>query len=217
MSVRVVVADDQDLVRAGLRLVIGTQDDLEVVGEARDGREAVELARRLRPDVALLDIAMPVMTGLTAAGRVLALPEPPRVILLTTYDTDEHLEGALAAGVSGFLLKTSPPERLFAALRAAATGEALLDPAVTPRVIAGYAGRRAARPSLDGLTPRETDILRLVARGRTNAEIAAGLFITQATVGTHINRLLAKLSLRSRAQLVAHAYEAGLLRPGDDD
>jgi DNA-binding NarL/FixJ family response regulator len=218
MSVRIVVADDQDMIRAGLRLMIGTQDDLEVVGEGRDGLEAVELVRRLRPDVALLDIAMPAVTGLTAARQIMALPEPPRVIMLTTYDTDDHLDAALGAGVSGYLLKTSPPEQLFAAIRTAVLGQAVLDPAVTPRVIAGYAAHQRPVPAgLDMLTPREVDILRLVARGQTNTEIATALFISQATVGTHINRLLAKLSLRTRAQLVAHAYESGLLRPGERD
>ncbi|TMR98948.1 response regulator [Nonomuraea basaltis] len=216
MIVRLVIADDQEMIRAGLRMVLGTQGDLEVVGEARDGREAVELVRRLRPDVALLDIAMPAVTGLTAARQIMTLPGPPRVIMLTTYDSDDHLAAALGAGVSGFLLKSSPPEQLFAAIHAAVRGQALLDPAVTPRVIAGYAGR-AAPSSLDALTPREVDILRLVARGLSNAEIAAALFITQATVGTHINHLMTKLALRTRAQLVAHAYESGLLRPGKQE
>ncbi|WP_248960123.1 response regulator [Sphaerisporangium perillae] len=226
MSVRVVIADDQAMVRTGLRLVLSTQDDLEVVGEAGDGDEAVELARRLRPDVVLLDIAMPRADGLAAARRILSGTTPPRVIMLTTFDTDENLRAALAAGVSGFLLKVSPPEQLFAAVRAAARGEALLDPAVTSRVIAGYAGVTGNAPDTGGagyaakarpadvLTPRELDVLRLIARGLSNAEMAAALFIGEATVGTHVNRLLAKLALRDRAQLVRYAYESGVVRAG---
>ncbi|MGI5273083.1 response regulator [Nonomuraea sp. CA-218870] len=216
MTVGVVVADDQAMIRAGLRLIIGTQPDLTVLGEAADGRAAIDLVVRLRPDVVLLDIDMPGVDGLAAAGEILAAPRPPRVIMLTTYDTDENLDRALRAGVSGFLLKVSPPERLFAAIRAAAGGEALLDPAVTGRVIAGY-GRvpKPPAPAAEGLTPREREVLRLIAGGLSNGEIAAALVITEATVSTHINRLLAKLGLRDRAQAVRYAYERGLVRPGD--
>lgn len=216
MRVRVVVADDQAMVRAGLRLVLESQDDLSVVGEAADGQEAVELVRRLRPDVVLLDIAMPRMDGVTAARILLEDPEPARVIMLTTFDGDEHLRAALGAGVSGFLLKVSPAEQLFAAVRAAARGQASLDPAVTSRVIAGYAATLPEPPArgVEHLTPRELDVLKLIARGLSNAEISAALFIGEATVGTHINRLLAKLSLRDRAQLVRHAYESGVVSAG---
>ncbi|GAA3441493.1 response regulator [Planomonospora venezuelensis] len=212
MTVSILLADDQATVRRGLRLVIGTQPDFEVVGEATDGREAVDAARRLEPDVVLLDIAMPGMSGIAAARELLAAPRPPRIVMLTTYDTDENLEGSLRAGVSGFLLKVSPPERLFAAIRTAASGLATLDPAVTARVMAGYVGAPATP---DGLTRREREVLVLIGRGLSNAEIAAVLFIGPSTVGTHINRLLAKLRLRDRAEAVRYAYEHGLVRPRD--
>ncbi|MFC4060472.1 response regulator [Planomonospora corallina] len=212
MTVSILVADDQAMIRRGIRLMLGTQPDLQVVGEAADGRQAVELARRLRPDLVLLDIAMPVLNGVAAARELLADPEPPRIVILTTYDTDENLEGALRAGVSGFLLKVSPPERLFAAIRTAMGGMASLDPAVTSRVMAGYVGAPAVPESL---TPREREVLELIGRGLSNAEIAGTLFIGPSTVGTHINRLLAKLGLRDRAEAVRHAYEHGLVRPRD--
>ncbi len=217
MSSAIVIADDQAMIRAGLRLVIGTQPDLAVVGEAADGLEAVDLVRDLRPDVVLLDIAMPRLDGLAAARRILSEPDPPRVIMLTTYDTDENLDHAIRARVSGFLLKVSPPEQLFAAIRTAARGDALLDPAVTRRVIAGY-GRppEPAPPPESGLTPRELDVLVLIARGLSNAEISATLVVSDATVSTHINRLLAKLGLRDRAQAVRYAYESGIIRPGTE-
>ncbi|WP_319018273.1 response regulator transcription factor [Microbispora sitophila] len=212
----ILIADDQAMVRAGLRLVIGTQPDLAVLGEASDGERAVELARSLRPDVVLLDIAMPRLDGLEAARRILSAPVPPRVIMLTTYDTDENLDQALHTGVSGFLLKVSPPEHLFAAIRSAARGEVLLDPAVTGRVVDAYRrAQPAAPPPETGLTAREEQVLRLVARGLSNGEIADTLSISEATVSTHMNRLLAKLGLRDRAQAVRYAYESGLVRPGD--
>ncbi|GIH97108.1 response regulator [Planobispora siamensis] len=210
MTVSVLLADDQATVRRGLRLIIGTQPDLRVVGEAADGREAVEAVRRLRPDVALLDIAMPRMTGIAAAGEILAGPAPPRIVMLTTYDTEDNLEGALRVGVSGFLLKVSPPEQLFSAIRAAAGGLAVLDPAITRRVMAGYVGTPAGP---DGITRREREVLVLIGRGLSNAEISASLAISVSTVGTHINRLLAKLALRDRAEAVRYAYEHGLVRP----
>ncbi|GIH77854.1 response regulator [Planobispora longispora] len=212
MTVSVLLADDQATVRRGLRLVIGTQPDLRVVGEAADGREAVEAVRRLRPDVALLDISMPGMNGIAAARELLADPEPPRIVMLTTYDTDENLEGSLRAGVSGFLLKVSPPEQLFTVIRTAASGLAALDPAITARVMAGYVGAPAEQGDL---TPREREVLTLIGRGLANAEIAAALHISLSTVATHINRLLAKLCLRDRAEAVRHAYEHGLVRPRD--
>ncbi|MEN3539105.1 response regulator transcription factor [Microbispora sp. ZYX-F-249] len=212
----ILIADDQAMIRAGLRLVIGTQPDLAVLDEASDGERAVELARSLRPDVVLLDIAMPRLDGLEAARRILSAPEPPRVIMLTTYDTDENLDHALHAGVSGFLLKVSPPEHLFAAIRSAARGELLLDPAVTGRVVDAYRRTQPVTPPPEtGLTPREEQVLRLVAQGLSNGEIAGTLSISEATVSTHMNRLLAKLGLRDRAQAVRYAYESGVVRPGD--
>ncbi|MEU9885344.1 response regulator transcription factor [Sphaerisporangium sp. NPDC051011] len=216
MTVRVVVADDQAMVRAGLRMVVESEPGMEVVGEAADGAEAVALARRLRPDVVLMDISMPVMDGLTAARRVLGDPDPPRIIILTTFDTDENLYAALRAGASGFLLKVSPPEQLVEAVRVVAAGDALLDPAVTTRVIASFAGRyEPVRPSsLDELTRRELEVLRHLARGLTNAEIAGELFVGEATVKTHVARVLMKLGLRDRAQAVVFAYESGVVRPG---
>ncbi|MED7929677.1 response regulator transcription factor [Nonomuraea sp. LP-02] len=218
----VLIADDQAMIRAGLRLMLETQPDLAVVAEAADGRQAVELARAHRPDVALLDIAMPHVNGLEAARRILAANPAPRVIMLTMYDTDDNLDRSLHAGVSGFLLKGSPPEHLFAAVRSAARGEILLDPAVTGRVVDAY--RRTSPPPQtlppqtppgSALTAREQQVLRLIAQGLSNAEIAAALAIAEATVSTHLNRLLAKLGLRDRAQAVRHAYETGLIRPGE--
>ncbi|MEV7808628.1 response regulator transcription factor [Microbispora sp. NPDC088329] len=215
-AIGILIADDQAMIRAGLRLVIGTQPDLDVLGEASDGERAVELARSLRPDVVLLDIAMPRLDGLEAARRILSAPAPPRVIMLTTYDTDENLDHALRTGVSGFLLKVSPPEHLFAAIRSAARGEVLLDPAVTGRVVDAYRRTQpAAPPPGTGLTAREEQVLRLVARGLSNGEIAHTLSISEATVSTHMNRLLAKLGLRDRAQAVRYAYESGVIRPGE--
>lgn len=214
--IRVLVADDQRMVRAGLRMVIETEPDIQVVGEAGDGAEAVTLARRLLPDVVLMDIAMPRQDGLTATRVLLATPNPPRVIVLTTFDTDENLHDALRAGASGFLLKVSSPEHLITAIRVVAAGEAILDPAVTTRVIASYAGTPGPQPppELADLTPRETDVLRLVARGMSNGEIAAALTVGEATVKTHVARVLMKLALRDRVQAVVYAYESGLIRPG---
>ncbi|GAA4925738.1 DNA-binding NarL/FixJ family response regulator [Nonomuraea thailandensis] len=214
--ISILIADHQAMIRAGLRLMIETQPDLSVLCEASDGEQAVELAGRHHPDVALLDIAMPRTNGLEAARRILSAPRPPRVIMLTMYDTDENLDVSLHAGVSGFLLKGAPPEHLFAAIRSAARGDMLIDPAVTGRVVDAY--RRAApppEPSPSGLTAREKQVLRLVAYGLSNSEIAAELSIAEATVSTHLNRLLAKLALRDRAQAVRYAYESGLIRPGD--
>ncbi|MGP3915120.1 response regulator [Nonomuraea sp. 10N515B] len=213
--ISILIADDQAMIRAGLRLMIETQPDLSVLGEASDGERAVELARSRRPDVVLLDIAMPRLDGLEAARRILAEPGPPRVIMLTMYDTDENLDLSLHAGVSGFLLKGSPPEHLFAAIRSAARGDILLDPAVTGRVVDAYRRVTPPSPPLSGLTAREEQVLRLVAGGLSNSEVADALSITEATVSTHLNRLLAKLSLRDRAQVVRYAYESGIVRPGD--
>jgi DNA-binding NarL/FixJ family response regulator len=216
MSITVVIADDQRMLRAGLRMVIETEPDLTVIGEASDGAEAVSVGRRLRPDVVLMDIAMPRQDGLSATRALLAAPHPPRIIVLTTFDTDENLYRALRAGASGFLLKVSSPEHLITAIRVVAGGEALLDPAVTTRVISAFAGRPGpvAPPELAELTPRETDVLRLLARGSSNAEIAAGLGVGEATVKTHVARVLMKLGLRDRIQAVVYAYESGLVRAG---
>ncbi|WP_433207812.1 response regulator [Dactylosporangium sp. CS-047395] len=215
-AIKVVVADDQKMVRAGLRMVIETEPDMAVVGEAGDGAEAVSLARRLRPDVVLMDIAMPRQDGLAATRALLKQPEPPRIVVLTTFDTDENLYNALRAGASGFLLKVSSPEHLITAIRVVASGEALLDPAVTTRVIAAFAGGPGPQPppELGELTARETDVLRLMARGRSNAEIAAALVLGEATVKTHVARVLQKLNLRDRVQAVVYAYESGLIRAG---
>ncbi|WP_432995646.1 response regulator [Dactylosporangium sp. CA-233914] len=204
------------MVRAGLRMVIETEPDMAVVGEAGDGVEAVALARRLRPDVVLMDIAMPRQDGLAATRALLATPSPPRIVMLTTFDTDENLYNALRAGASGFLLKVSSPEHLITAIRVVASGEALLDPAVTTRVIAAFAGGPGpqAPPELAELTTREADVLRLMARGMSNGEIAAALTLGEATVKTHVARVLMKLGLRDRVQAVVYAYESGLIRAG---
>ena len=216
MTISVVIADDQRMLRAGLRMVIETEPDMNVVGEASDGVEAVGVVRRLRPDVVLMDIAMPRQDGLAATRTLLATPDPPRIIVLTTFDTDENLYRALQAGASGFLLKVSSPEHLITAIRVVAGGEALLDPAVTTRVISAFAGRPGPEqpPELGELTPRETDVLRLMARGLSNAEISAALTVGEATVKTHVARVLMKLGLRDRVQAVVYAYESGLVRAG---
>ncbi|WP_346113839.1 response regulator transcription factor [Nonomuraea maheshkhaliensis] len=216
MGIRIVIADDQAMVRAGLRMVVESDPGMEVVGEAADGREAVAVARRTRPDIVLMDISMPRLDGLAAARELLDVPSPPKVITLTTFDTDENLHAALRAGTSGFLLKVSPPEQLIEAIKVVHAGDALLDPAVTRRVIASFAGRAEPRPApaLAELTPRELEVLRLLARGRTNAEIARELYVGEATVKTHVARVLMKLSLRDRAQAVVFAYETGVVSPG---
>jgi len=220
-AVRVVLADDQEMVRAGLRMLIDFQPDLEVVGEAADGVEAVEVVTRLRPDVVLMDVRMPRCDGIEAARRVLAAVPDVAVVVLTTFDEDGSLAEALRAGVSGFLLKTAPPEQLLHAIRTVAAGNGLLDPAVTLRVIAASAKAPAPDPSsaarLAGLTTRETDVLRLVAEGLTNAEIAAALYLGEATVKTYLSRMLMKLELRDRVQAVAFAFRSGLvpLHPTD--
>lgn len=215
MTIRVLVADDQQMIRAGFRLILSAEPDIEVAGEAADGAEAVTLARQLRPDVVLMDIRMPTLDGLEATRQLLA--EVPagvaRVIVLTTFDDDEYVFGALHAGASGFLLKNSAPERLIDAIRVVAGGEALLAPSVTRQVIDEFTrrpARQAAPPVLSELTERERDVLQEIAAGLTNAEIAARLYVSEATVKTHVSHLLMKLGLRDRVHAVIYAYQHGL-------
>jgi len=218
--IRVVVADDQALVRGGFRLILQTQPDIEVVGEAADGREAVARTREQRPDVVLMDIRMPGMDGLEATRRLMTTQNPPRVLMLTTFDLDGYVYDALRAGASGFLLKDVRPEQLADAVRAVAAGDTLLAPAITRRLVEQYLRRPppgARTPlGLGELTDRELDVLRLVARGRSNQQIAGTLFLGESTVKTHLTHLFAKLGLRDRAQAVVLAYESGLIQPGDD-
>ncbi|MBO3736842.1 response regulator [Actinoplanes flavus] len=212
MSVRVVVADDQEIVRTGLAIMLNAQPDIEVVGEAGDGRQAVELARRLRPDVCLLDIRMPGIDGIEAT-RLLAGPavaDPLPVVVITTFDLDEYVYAALRAGARGFLLKDAGTALLGQAVRAAASGDALIAPAVTTRLLKAFAGTAPApapRQPVDPLTEREEQVLALVARGRTNAEVAAELFITLSTVKTHVTSLMNKLGARNRVEVAIWAYE----------
>ncbi|MFJ8081861.1 response regulator [Streptomyces sp. NPDC096205] len=221
--IRVLVVDDQFLVRSGLVALLRAAPGMEVVGEAADGPEAVSLAAKTRPDVVLMDIRLPGMTGIEATERILAeAAEPaPRVLILTTFDLDEYVYDALRAGACGFLLKDAGPERLLAAVTAVHGGDALFAPAVTRRLVEAYTGRGGARtgprplPGLEALTGREAEVLRLVARGLTNAEAADRLFISEATVKTHLNRTMTKLGLTSRAQAVVVAYETGLVTPGE--
>jgi DNA-binding NarL/FixJ family response regulator len=221
-EVRIVIADDHELVRVGYAGLLGTQADFTVVGTARDGAEAVRVCRERRPDVVLMDVRMPVMDGIEATGRLRG-PDAPRVLVLTTFDLDEHVYDALAAGASGFLLKDVTAERLFDAVRVVAAGEALLAPAVTRRLIAEFArqrprsraqGAQDAQGVLCALTPRETDVLRLLAEGLSNPEVAARLRVGEETVKTHVSRVLSKLGLRDRTQAVVMAYESGLVVPG---
>ena len=216
----VVIADDQDLVRSGLRALLEARG-VDVVGEAEHGRAAVEATRSLRPDVLVMDIRMPVMDGIEATREVVATGLPTRVLILTTYDLDEYVYQALRAGAGGFMLKSSRPDRLVDAIHIVAGGEALLAPSLTQRLIAEHVRRPPPRTGipeeLRELTEREREVLALVARGLSNDEIAATLVVSLATVKTHVNRVLGKLDLRSRAQAVVAAYETGLVRPGDDN
>ncbi|MFJ5885532.1 response regulator [Kitasatospora cineracea] len=218
MTIRVLLADDQELVRAGLTMALSGLPDLEVVGEAGTGTEAVRLAAALRPDVVLMDIRMPGADGIEATRAVSAGPEPPRVLVLTTFDDDENVHAALRAGASGFLVKDMALVDIIAAIRVVAAGDALIAPGVTRRLIEDFAARPAParRPRrLDGITGREREVLTLVGRGRSNTEIAAELFIGAATAKTHVARLLTKLGARDRVHLVIAAYEAGLVSPSD--
>jgi DNA-binding NarL/FixJ family response regulator len=216
--IRVLVVDDQALVRGGFRLILESQPGVEVVGEAADGREALAMARELRPDVVLMDVRMPGMDGLEATRRLLSDPKAPRVLMLTTFDLDEYVYDALRAGASGFLLKDVRPEQLADAVRVVAEGETLLAPAITQRLVQQYVRRLrpgTTRPAaLDSLTERELAVLRLIARGRSNAEIATDLFLSETTVKTHVSHVFGKLGLRDRAQAVVMAYESGLIEPG---
>jgi DNA-binding NarL/FixJ family response regulator len=214
------IADDQALVRAGFRMILEASGSIQVVGEASDGEEAVRLALRERPDVVLMDIRMPNLDGIAATARLAGpgVADALRVVILTTYDLDEYVFDALAAGASGFLLKDVPPEDLIHGVKVVASGDALLAPSVTRRLIAEFAqGRRTHKPvPLPGpsLTPREVEVLELLARGQSNAEIAETLFVSDNTVKTHVTHLLDKLGLRDRVQAVIYAYEAGIVQPG---
>ncbi|WP_407565822.1 response regulator [Streptomyces sp. 184] len=218
MTIRILIADDQELIRTGFRLFLRTQDDLEVVGEAADGHEALTQSAALAPDVVLMDIRMPHMDGVEATARLTALGAAPRVLILTTYDLDEYVFGALRAGASGFLLKDASRDRLLEAIHVVHSGEALLSPSITRRLIEDYATRtEPLRPPAEPptpLTPRERETLLLVAKGLSNPEIAAHLVVTEATVKSHVGSLFAKLHLRDRAQAVVFAYENGYVTPG---
>jgi DNA-binding NarL/FixJ family response regulator len=217
MSVRVLVADDQALVRSGFRMILDAKADLEVVGEAADGSEAVNLVEQLQPDIVLMDVRMPEVDGLEATRRIIASGSAARVIVLTTYEVDESVFAALSAGASGFLLKDVQPSELVEAIRVVARGDALLAPSVTRRVLDRLAGTLqdggATPADVNVLTERETEVLQLVASGRSNAEIAEHLVLTEATVKTHVSSVLRKLELRDRVQAVVFAYEVGLVRP----
>jgi DNA-binding NarL/FixJ family response regulator len=219
--IRVFLVDDQALVRAGTRLVVDSQPDMTVVGEAGDGREALEALGVTRADVVLMDVRMPRLDGVGAVERLLARDggAAPRVIVLTTFDVDEYVFAALRAGASGFLLKDAQPEELLAAIRAVASGDAVIAPSATRRLLEQLGDRlpgTAIDPRLDELTQRERAVLLEVTRGASNAEVGSALFMAEATVKTHVGRLLAKLGLRDRVQLVVFAYESGLVRPGSD-
>ncbi|MFE7244290.1 response regulator [Streptomyces sp. NPDC057580] len=229
MTIRVIIVDDQAMVRAGFAALLSAQSDIDVVGEAPDGRQGIEVSRNVHPDVVLMDVRMSEMDGLAAARELLNPPvgvvHRPKVLMLTTFDVDDYVYEALRAGASGFLLKDAPPADLISAVRVVAAGEALLAPSVTRRLIADFARQRPGGSGaggrsdvvalrLNGLTPRETEVLELIARGLSNQEIAGRLVLAEQTVKTHIGRVLAKLDLRDRAQAVIFAYESGLVTPG---
>jgi DNA-binding NarL/FixJ family response regulator len=214
--IRVLIADDQALIRTGFRMILDAQDDIEVVGEAIDGADAVRQFERLHPDVVVMDVRMPSMDGIEATRRLATADPPGRVLILTMFDLDEYVYEALRAGASGFLLKDRPSDELVTAVRVVAAGEALLAPSITRRLIEEFSRRRNVAPAreLRALTDRERDVLLLLARGLSNAEIAASLFVAETTVKTHVGRVLQKLGVRDRAQAVIVAYESGLVQPG---
>jgi DNA-binding NarL/FixJ family response regulator len=218
--IRVLIADDQALVRGGFRLILEAQKDIEVVGEAEDGRQAIALARELNPDVVLMDIRMPELDGLEATRRLVADGDAPRVLMLTTFGEDEYVYDAMKSGASGFLLKDVRPEQLAEAVRLVAAGDALLAPAITRRLVEEFVRRpppgSGPPAELTLLTERELEVLKLIARGLSNAEIAAELFLSEATVKTHITHVLTKLNLRDRVQAVVLAYESGLVQAGNE-
>lgn len=220
--INVLVADDHALIRSGLAGMLGAQPDITIVGEVADGAEAVQRSGALRPDVVVMDIRMPKMDGIEATRRIRLAPDPPRVLVLTTFDLDEYVYEALRAGAGGFLLKDAPPGQLAEAVRTVAAGESLLAPAVTKRLISRFlrvspSPAAAARAAADRLTERELEVLLLVARGLSNQELAERLHLSDATVKTHVSRVLTKLDLRDRVQAVVYAYEHGLIVPGEDD
>jgi DNA-binding NarL/FixJ family response regulator len=219
VTIRVVVADDQGMVRSGFSTLLNAQPDIQVIGEAVNGQEAIARAAELRPDVILMDVRMPVLDGLQATRQISALDIGPRILILTTFDLDDYVYEALRAGASGFLLKDASAGELADAVRVVAAGDGLLAPSVTRRLIAEFARlgapRSPDRKNLKDLTDRETEVLALVARGLANAEIATRLFVAEQTIKTHVSRILMKLGLRDRAQAVVFAYESGLIRPGE--
>lgn len=218
--IKTVLVDDQAMVRAGFKMILGAESDIEVVSEANDGQEAVEVVRRMRPDVVLMDIRMPRKDGIAATREIVeALGDQTKVLVLTTFDLDEYVYDALRAGASGFLLKDAPPEELVSAIRVVAGGDALLAPSITKRLIEEFTRRpdKTSHGRLDDLTDRELEVLREVARGATNAEIAEKLFVSETTVKTHVSHVLTKLGVRDRVQAVVVAYESGLAQPGDAD
>ena len=218
MSVRVVLVDDQALIRTGFKMILESEDDIEVVGEASDGEQAISMTRSVRPDVVLMDVQMPTMDGLEATGRIVREPNiPSRIVILTTFERDDYIFEALRAGASGFLLKNAPSEELVHAVRVVAAGDALLAPSVTRKVIEGFIRRPTQRSNeveLERLTERETEILQLLATGKSNSELAAHLFVGEGTIKTHVSSVLTKLGLRDRMQAVIFAYESGLIEPG---
>ena len=218
-TIRVLLADDQTLVRTGFRVILEAEGDIEVVAEADTGHEAIRQAQLARPDVILMDIRMPELDGLAATEQILRQADPPTIVVLTTFDQNEYVYRALRVGAAGFLLKDAPSSRLIAAVRAAATGDSLIDPVITRRMVERFvepAQPHALPPQLASLTDRELDVLRLLARGMANAEIAAELVVAETTVKTHVARILAKLSLRDRVQAVVLAYETGFVTRGHD-
>jgi len=218
VTIRVVIADDQGMVRSGFSTLLNSEPDIEVIGEAVNGQEAIARAAQLRPDVMLMDVRMPVLDGLQATREITAVPSAPKVLVLTTFDLDDYVYQALRWGASGFLLKDASARELADAVRVVAAGDALLSPGVTRRLIAEFARmgapRGPSRDSLDGLTERECEVLALVARGMSNAEIAGRLVVAEQTIKTHVSRILMKLGLRDRTQAVVLAYETGLVQPG---